>query len=282
IETGSKQNYTEITPDGRYLVNAARFTDTYQLIGADPSHPDFGTVVAQYNTYANAGPCDMTIREDGRYAFDPDRHSDAIAVLDLNSFEVVAVVPVEPLVGDRPDPFMGTISPDGRFFFVENTEGDGTESVWDVSDPLNPVELKRFTQQDGLGLGSLTDEFTPDGRFNFIINRSSSDLNVVDLNSLEIVDTIAFPPGSNPVTGDFSVDGHKFYVTLPGRDAVAVIDVAEQRVIDTVKVGPQPVGVIAQRTTVPETAGVDRPLGLAYQTGRQFDENCPFACCGKV
>lgn len=280
IETGSSQNYTELTPDGHFAIVAARFADSFLKIGADPRLPDFGQVVATLDHFENSRPCDITLSPEGKWAFDPDRGTDTFSVIDLVRFEVKATVPVPPLVAEPPiEPFMSTASPDGKLVFVENIEGDGTVSVFDVGDVENPEEIKRFTQDDGLGLRPLTDEFTLDGEFNFIINRNSSDMSVVRVAELEITGNIPLVEGGNPVAGDFSIDGRKFYVPVQNRDVVAIVDVEKQRMIGTIDVGPQPMGAIASRTTVPSVAGV--ALG-SLPPIPAAKHRCSLPCCGSA
>src|SRR5207244_11625785 len=115
-------------------------------------------------------------------------------------------------------------SPGGVYPSVEKARGLGSESILDISTPLRPTEVKRLEQADGLGLAPASNEFAPAGDFNLIVNRGSSDLTVVDANRLEIRGRVAFPEGSNPVTGTFAPEGTRFFVPLPGRDAVAVVN----------------------------------------------------------
>ncbi|MBI3659686.1 hypothetical protein HY230_04365 [Candidatus Acetothermia bacterium] len=281
IATNSAQNYTETTPDGQFTISSNRFTDTYFKIGADPSKPNFGEVIANFKTYNNAGPCDITVSPDGKYSYSPDRNSDNFSVIDLASFKVIATVPVPKVLAkadQKVEPFMGTASRDGKWVFVENVEPpSGTESIFDVSNPLTPVEVKRLTPDDGLGKGPITDEFTLDAKFNFIINRDSGTISVVDLKELKIVNTIELAKGGNPITGDFSIDGKKFYVPIQNQNTVVVVDVAQQKVIKTINVGPRPAGAIALKTSVPALLGVAlNSLPIVNLGG----EACALPCCG--
>jgi len=285
IETGSSQNYTELTPDGNYMIVSARFDDSLLKIGANPENDDFGQVVGRIERFEQAQPCDITVTPDGRSAIEPDRNppgsSQAISTVDVDAFEVVGTVPVPPLVADRPEdvePFMLTGSRDGTLAVVETIEGSaGTVGVFDVSDLARPTEIKRFTPDDGLGELPITDEFTADDEFNFIINRNSGDLTVVDMGNLEIVNTIPLVEGGNPVAGDFSIDEAKFYVPIQNRNVVAVVDVERQEMVDTIEVGPQPVGAIARRIPVPsaDAVGLGSLPTIPASTG-----DCSLPCCG--
>lgn len=280
IETGSARNYLEVTPDGEFAIVAAREVDKYFKIGANPNKPTFAEIVAELKAPDKSEPCDMTIDLTGSFAYGVEVGTDTFAVIDIKSFTLLSRVPVPPVVakaGEKVRPFMATASRDGRFVFVENLEAGGTESIFDVRNPAKPVEIKRLTEKDGLGKAPQSDEFTFDGKFNFIINRDSSTISVVELASLNIVNTIEVAPGGNPITGDFSNDGKKFYVSVQNKGIVVVIDVATQKVIKNVKVGPGPIGVVALTTTVPLMPGV----ALGSLPIVNDPRLCTLPCCGE-
>ena len=289
LPTGSSQNYTELTPDGGYLIVAARFADRYLKIGADPEGDDFGRVVAEFDTYDGASPCDITLTSDGAYAYAPDRGGDTLTTVRLDSFERASVTPVESLDGAPVEPYMATVSPTGNVLFVENAivEGGsahGSESIFDLADPANPVEVARLSPEEGLGSGPITSEITLDGRYGLVICRNSSELSVVDAESYEVVKAVKFPEESNPLTGTFvfGTQGEHFFVPLPGRDAVAVVSVPEFELVGTLPVGARPMGAVHLQTTVPERETAGYPIGVALASGRTFPAACPDRCCGPV
>lgn len=289
LPTGSSQNYTELTPDGRYLVAAARFADNFIKIGADPQQDDFGQVVAEFDTYEGASPCDMTMTADGTYAYAPDRGGDTITTLRLDTFERASVTPVEAFESAPVEPFMSTVSPTGNVLFVENAtvEGGsttGSESVFDIADPANPVEVARLSPEEGLGIGPITSEFTLDGRYGLVICRDSSELSIIDTGSHQVVSSVQFPEGSNPLTGTFvfGTQGDRFFVPLPGRDAVAVVSASDFEIVEMVPVGARPMGVVHLQSAVPERPSASVPLGVALASGRTFPPGCPDRCCGRV
>ena len=171
----------------------------------------------------------MTMLADGSYAFTPDRGGDTVSVFSLDPFELVVTAPLERLGEEPLQPFMATVSPRGDMLFVENAR-DNSVSAIDVRDPARPVEVRRFLVADGLlAEGAITDEFSPDGRYNCIICRGASALTVVDVDRLEIIGQVPFPEGSNPLAGTFTPAGNRMFVPLPGRDAVAVVSVPPSR-----------------------------------------------------
>ena len=282
VPTESGQNYTELTPDGRFLINAARFTDKIYKIDADPGTPDLNRVVEVVDHYEGSNPCDMTMLADGSFAFTPDRLGETVSVFSLDPLERVATLPLERLGEEPLEPFMATASPRGDVLFVENARGDGSESIIDISNPNSPAEVRRFTQADGLGTNPLTSEISPDGRFGLTINRGSNTLTVIDIDRLEITGTVTLPDESTPLGGTFLPSGERFFVPVPGRDAVAVVSVPDFQVETLVPVGPRPLGAAYVEAEVPERQGMFIPMGDALEHGRTFDANCPDRCCGAV
>ncbi|MDZ7802235.1 MAG: beta-propeller fold lactonase family protein [Trueperaceae bacterium] len=289
LVTGSSQNYTEITPDGRFVIDAARFEDRYLKIVADPNDPEYGRPAAQFDTYDGASPCDMTMTRDGRYAYVPDRGGDTLSVLRIDPFERIAVIPMESFTGAPLEPYMATVSPDGHYLLVENAKVEGgsetgSESVFDLSDPENPVEVARLTPEDGLGVGPITSEFTPDGRYGIVICRDSSELSIIELKTASVVQSVTFPEGSNPITGTFAYrpSAETFFVPLPGRDAVAAVTLPDFQVATLIPVGARPVGVVYLEASVPERSEAGHLLGVALASGRTFPAGCPDRCCGPV
>jgi DNA-binding beta-propeller fold protein YncE len=256
-------NFIGVTPDGRRAWNSAREIDEIQEIDVDPKSPTFGTILTRIDVplSAHAGPdgqrngrmrpCDMSITPDGRYLWEPDLGGETITGVDLDTGTVVAQLTLAPLdPSERVRPFMLTTN--GEIALVENFEApSGTYSVIDVTDPTNPVELKRITQADGLGIGPQTSEFTPDGHFAYLITNGSpavpGSVDVLDLDSLDIVKKIALPANCRPHTGDFSNDGGFFFLNCSGSNQIAVIDNATQAVVEAVALsGTTPRGVITR------------------------------------
>ncbi|MEJ2667446.1 MAG: twin-arginine translocation signal domain-containing protein [Deinococcales bacterium] len=294
VETGSQQNYTEITPDGSAVIAAARFQSRFLKIAADPAKPGFGTVVARLDDAEGAQPCDITMASAGRYAYAPDRGNDTITAIDVERFAVASRAHVKRRSGPGPlEPYMATASPTGNVLFVENAvvagaSSTGSESIFDLSDPARPREVARLSVADGLGRRPLTSEVTPDGRYGMVICRDSSEVSVVDASRLEVVASVRFPAGSNPVAGTFRYgeSGHTLFVPLPGRDALAAIAVPEFRVRKLIGVGPRPVGVVYLRAPLPARAegkgATGARLGVALADGRTFPVGCPDPCCGEL
>ncbi len=291
VTTDSRQNYTELTPDGAALLVAARDRDRLLRVDAEPTSPTFGTVLASLDQPPGSQPCDVTVRATGDYAYLPDRGRDTLTTVDIGALRVASRVQLARKAGDGPlEPYMATVSPTGNVLFVENAvvsggSPTGSESIFDLTDPAHPREVARLSTSDGLGRMPLTSEITPDGRYGMVICRESDEVSVIDTQALKVVAKVPFPSGSHPVAGTFLYGGDAgstMFVPLPGRDAVAAIDVPGFQVRKLIPVGPRPVGAVYLRAPLPGRPQARAELGAALADGRSFPDGCPDPCCGPV
>lgn len=276
----SGSNFIGISPDGRTAWNAAREVDLIQEIDTDPGSPTFGTILTsipvpdldpesgQTASRGAARPCDATITPDGRFFLEPDLGGESLTIVDIEAGEIIHQVQPTPAFPDeKVFPFMATTN--GKIVLVENLEGENTYDIWDIGDlPDAPVHLAKLTRDDAgdglaLGLDAQTSEFTPDGRFAYLIMRGdpeaqkgspdASRLDVLDVDAsspdyLTIVNSIELPEGCFASTGDFSNDGRYFFVNCQRRDSLAVVENENQSVVTEVQLetGAGPRGVIVR------------------------------------
>lgn len=271
----SGSNFIGVSPHKRTAWNAAREVDQIQEIDINPDSPSFGTILTSLPvpdldpttpataTRGAARPCDATMTPNGRYFIEPDLGGESVTIVDTQAGVIlwqVASPPANP--DEKVLPFMATTN--GDIALIENLEApSGTYDVFDVSLlPNQPQHLKKIGPADGLGNSPMTSEFTPDGRYAYLIINGLADdgtlpeedrgrIDVLDVDRtsatfLEIVNRIELPTNCRPHTGDFTTDGGYFVLNCSGRDQVAVIDNASQTVVDTVAVGPNPRGVIVR------------------------------------
>lgn len=257
-------NFVGVTPNGKTVWNAAREVDEIQEIDADPNSPTFGQILTRIDvphtsmastptaTLGAMRPCDMSITPDGKFLFEPDLGGESVTAVDIRSRRVVDQLLLEPAFPTAPNPrvrpFMLTTN--GKIALVENLEG--TYAVIDVTDPYNMYEIKRLTRADGVGVSPQTSEFTPDGKYAFLIANGSPSIpgvvSVLDLASLTITKQISMPTGCRPHAGDFSRDGQHFFVNCSASSSVAVIDTGLQEVVQNVMLADSvvPRGVLAR------------------------------------
>ncbi|MDZ7753308.1 MAG: hypothetical protein U5S82_17080 [Gammaproteobacteria bacterium] len=273
----SGSNFIGIMPDGRTAWNSAREVDRIQEIDTDPDSPTFGTILTALTvpdldpatpataTRGAARPCDATITPDGRFFIEPDLGGESMTVVDIASKQIIHQVQPPPLKQDEKVlPFMATTN--GRIVLVENLEGDNTYDIWDISHLPNspgmrPVYLKKLTRADGLGLDAQTSEFTPDGRYAYLILRGdptpgsnpddASRIDVLDVDEssstfLQIIHSIQLPERCFASTGDFSNDGRYFFVNCNRRDELVVVDSESHTQVASIPVGQGPRGVVVR------------------------------------
>lgn len=278
----SGSNFIGISPDGRTAWNSAREVDLIQEIDTDPGSPTFGTILTsipvpdldpesgQTASRGAARPCDATITPDGRFFLEPDLGGESLTIVDIEAGAIIYQVQPPrafPEEDEKVFPFMATTN--GKIVLVENLEGDNTYDIWDIGDlPDAPVHMAKLTRDDAgdglaLGLDAQTSEFTPDGRFAYLIMRGdpeaekgspdASRLDVLDVdasspNYLTIVNSIELPEGCFASTGDFSNDGRYFFVNCQRRDSLAVVENENQSVVTEVQLetGAGPRGVIVR------------------------------------
>lgn len=254
-------NFAGVTPNGKTVWNSAREVDEIQEIDADPNSRTFGQILTRIDvpysekvstltpTLGAMRPCDMSITPDGKFLFEPDLGGETVTAVDIRNRQVIGQLLLNPLVpGTRVRPFMLTTN--GKIALVENQEG--TYAVIDVTDPYNIYEIKRLTRADGVGVSPQTNEFTPDGKYAFLIANGSPSVpgvvSVLDLATLTIPKQISMPLGCRPHAGDFSRDGQHFFVNCSGSNSVAVIDTKSQSLVQNVMLADNvtPRGVIAR------------------------------------
>lgn len=254
-------NFAGVTPNGKTVWNAAREVDEIQEIDADPNSPTFGQILTRIsvtpsimagNPTAAIGamrPCDMSISPNGQFLFEPDLAGETVTAVDIRTKQIAHQLLLAPVVpGTRVAPFMLTTN--GKIALVENNEG--TYAVIDVSNPYNMIEIKRLTRDDGVGVSPQTSEFTPDGKYAFLIANGSVSvpgvISVLDLATLTINRQIQLPQGCRPHAGDFSRDGRHFFVNCANAQSLAVIDTQSQALVQNVQFAgnPTPRGVLVR------------------------------------
>lgn len=173
------------------------------------------------------GIIDVTASPDGSLGFAAFGDGDALGVFDLRTGEQITSRPT----GDLP--WRAYPSANGAYMIVPNN-GDRTVSIFEAGAPFEEVARVEGAE-DMTGVNTSRDTA-------FVIARGGEEIVIIDLESLETIDTIALP-GASPETGVLTPDGEKLYVALSGDDAVAVIDVDRREMSKRIEdVGTAPWG----------------------------------------
>ncbi len=173
------------------------------------------------------GIINVTATPDRRLGFAAYGEGNRLAVLDLRTARAVKTL----ALGELPWRAYGTA--DGRLMIIPNN-GDGTVSIVSTSSLRELARLPGGEDMTGVNTGWF--ETTA-----FVISRGESKLIVLDLVTLEKAGEIPLP--GTPETGVTTPDGTRIYVALSSRDAVAVIDARERRLVKLIEnVGEEPWG----------------------------------------
>ncbi|PCR92633.1 hypothetical protein CP557_06450 [Natrinema ejinorense] len=302
VETGYEPNYPNLTPDEQHLLVTSGGTTTLEpapdepethtivRIDADRESDGFGTVTGEIET-EYTGPCDVSLEPSGEYAFVPEIANETLAVVSVEPFEIVTRVDVGEPAGDgKVLPFMATAAFGGDLLLVENGEGElgsdpavpreGSEGVWDISDPEAPVERERITRDDGLPSAPITSEVGPDGEVAYLFTPGAAVVTVVDLESATVAGELDV--GGRSISGAWGPSREKLYVPVQTANHVAVIDHAQREVLTTIDAGESPTGAVAG-TVRPDTDASQRLLGslstLGVDVGDQELSFCPDGNC---
>ncbi len=173
------------------------------------------------------GIINVTETPDGRLGFAAHGESDALAVIDLGTQQLLKRL----RLGD--EPWRAYATADGRYMLVPNN-GDGTVSV--ISTASLEVVATLPGAEDMTGVNTGWFETTA-----FVISRGEDKVVVLDLVEMGKVGEIRLP--SSPETGVVTPDGRKLYVALSGSNRVAVIDTESRKLVTMIDdVGEEPWG----------------------------------------
>ena len=231
IPTGVVPLSVVMTPDERYLFVANT--------GGVVSTTENRVTVIETATHQVAavievdiGPLDLTVSADGQLVYVTNSESKSISVIDVASLTRRTRIRV-PISGQR-GPYGVAIHPDGKRLYVADIEGNqvlivdtarrATIGRIDViEDPRSLV-----ISADGSRLYVSGGDFDDDG---------NGGIAVIDTESESVVTTLRLDGGIFRLA--LSPDGSRLYATDRANAQLIVVDVAQNRVVNTVKVLPE-------------------------------------------
>jgi YVTN family beta-propeller protein len=159
-----------------------------------------------------------------------DVENNAATVINLYNREIVARIDL----GMRPD----VVLPNAYDRFVTFGSADGTVSTWDLS------SSQQVFRYDGLDTAtSLT--FSFDGGHLFVVEAAQKRISVIDMAKKDKVAEIALGGDANPNADvsalSRSADGYTGYVSITSENRLAVIDLLDWKVIESITVGKGPI-----------------------------------------
>lgn len=239
--SAAKGIWAAMMPDGKTGVIVGRSNDQISWVNMDPSSREFGVVIKSVTVPNKVGLCDISLGPSGQYAYIPDLYKNMIQVVSTTTGATV----YQKAVPGFTHPFMGTVSWNGKIWAVESSSGNGSVSYFSLANPTQPKLVATVNQASGLGLGAHTDEFSPNSRYDFVLDRKSSQVSVIDTQTFKVVHTIDLPKGGKPRVAAFSYHGNEMFVSLEGTNEVGVIDTKTFKLLKVIKVGTKPVGIAA-------------------------------------
>ncbi len=237
--SAAKGIWAAMTPNGKTGIVVGRSNDQINWVDMNPSSREFGVVTKSVTVPGKAGLCDVSLSPNGKYAYIPDLYTSQIQVVSTSTGQTVYQASVPGLS----KPFMGTVSWNGKIWAVESSAGQGSVWYFNLANPTHPTLIKSVSATSGLGLGPHTDEFSRNGKYDFVLDRKSSQVSVVNTSNFSVVKNINLPKGGKPRVGAFSFHGHTLFVSLEGVNSVAAVNTSSLTLEKLIKVGPTPVGV---------------------------------------
>lgn len=245
VPTGGAPAHVVVTPDGR---------TTYTTNGADGTVTaiDSATMKPVATIPVGAGPHGLRPSPDGRWVFVANVSGSTLSVIDTAANTKVADIEVGTA------PAQVAFSPDGRFVYASLNAEDAVVKV--------DVSSRKVVGRVPVGDGPIQTYVTPDNRYVLAANQGTKDrpgttLSVIDTATFTVARTVETGQGAHGVVIDPS-SRHAYVTNLYGDD-VAVVDLAELRVVARIPVGDKPNGIsyspVAVRAQSPVT--VEMPEG---------------------
>lgn len=232
------------TPDGRELWVVVRGEDYVSVI--DPVK-----MVETRRVQTANGPGMVLFRPDGRYAFVPSSFTPEVAVVDTQSYGVVARLP-------QASPFSPNlaVSRDGTEVWF-TLKDSGKTQVMSAQEPFRILA----TIDTGPITNHVTLVDTSNGKFAYVTVGGENAVKVYRRGEHpELV--AAIPTGDLPHGIWASGDGSRVYVGLENQDEVIAIDTHTNKITAAIPVGQQPQALVYVPDAVPEGEGISNLVPL--------------------
>ena len=189
----------------------------------------------------NVNPHMVMMSPDGRYVVTGGTRANKAYIIDTRTLQLVKVIATDIA------PEHLAFSPDSRWYYQGNPDGDSV-SVIDMQSLSKVKTIPGFAEP-------LNVTFLPDGSKAYVGNYGGHWVGVIDVRRHELLKKIqvAPPPGVAKLDPDrylgeikgvniaaLSNDGRYLYAADSDLAVVAVIDTTDDRVIKTIRVGPDP------------------------------------------
>ena len=128
------------------------------------------------------------------------------------------------------------VSPDGKEVWVQSP-------ATNANYVLDAEDLKTLATEP-CGKGPVTNAWSPDGKYSIVTNSNDTFAQVFDAQTHKEVKRL--PVGQGGANVGFTKDGKTAFIAVTGANAVAVVDMVRLDVVDQLKAGTQPTGLIVR------------------------------------
>lgn len=217
------------TPDGKYAISVAE--KFRELVWYDPvtweekdvtKVPDCGGI----------DHADFTA--DGRIALFSCEFAGRVALIDVASHRVLKVVAL-PQVNTTMGPQDVKLSPDGKYFFVADSDSNG---VWQID--ADTIKVIRHIATGGGAHGLYLNRAAT---IMYVTNRHEGSVSLLDAYTGEVKGKWEIPGGGSPDMGNVSADGSQLWLSGRYDGVVYVLDTTDGHLITRIPVGDGPHGM---------------------------------------
>jgi YVTN family beta-propeller protein len=216
--------HLRFSPDMKWFVTAANRLDHVDIYRWDGAQPALAKRIATSKT-----PSHLWIDSKSTTVYATMQDSNELVAIDLATQTMKWRTPT----GAMPADVYGL--PGDKHLLVALTGSDALE-LFDVSGP-GPLKTGHIKT----AAGAHAFRALGDGRHVWVSNRVHNSISKIDLQTLQVVQSIAVPAG--PDCMDISRDGKTLYVTSRWAARLSVVDLVSGRMVRQVKVGRSPHGV---------------------------------------
>ncbi|RHW38884.1 hypothetical protein D1B31_12935 [Neobacillus notoginsengisoli] len=224
IKTGKNLHGIDITPNGNYLFLASGDLKEGMEFNYITVIDTKKNEIAKQIQTTSKSPAHIDFSRDGSLAYVSNVMSNDITLIETNSLEIIATIPVG-TIPNEVEP-----SKDDKYLYVANVI-DGTVSILDIKKREQIKTIHTGEGTHGLALSL-------DGKFLYASNRGSNDIVKVDLSNNKIIGKTIVGKTANHVS--FVPNSNKLYITNKDSNDLAVVDAESLKVIKKIPVGRTP------------------------------------------
>jgi YVTN family beta-propeller protein len=254
VPTGAAPAHIVVSPDGATAYTTNGGDGTVSVIETARMSPVGSIKVGQ-------GPHGLRPSPDGRWLYVANVGGSTLSVIDTRSAKTVADVEVGKA------PAQVAFSPDGRFVYASLSGEDAVAKV--------DTRSRKLVGKVSVGDGPIQTYVSDDNRYLLVANQGTEQepgttVSIIDTATFTVAATVETGQGAHGIVIDPS--SRHAYITNIYSDEVAVLDLAELKVVARIPVGDKPNGISFSSVPVEHRDNVTlRPSELEVGTHREAE-----------